>query len=424
MNKPMFSRSIGPFVLLGLVASAQGCNRCSTKDPKADAAPPLPSAISVAKEDLLPPPAPWTFKPARLGPGMPSFALPQGCTLREPTVHASVAASTKFVATSLGLGTLVVADADPKETPPKLVGVAGVLLDPQGASKEPAALPWTDAAAMPRIARSKTGSWFAAFTHTADEQPSEVFVYQNNKITSLGEGDRFDAVDMLCGNTRCALLTTRKGNVLALGASVVVGSPDEPVASWKNFEITPSAGDSNVRPSILAAVDPKVIVAMIEGQELVFFEAESSPAGREIGRVQAPHGIIDATMTDAPLALVYGAEVDDEGCAREGGKIHISRPGKEPIEIRAHAPPTSGSLRTLAQGTLATYLAPLGCGQPRKVVYAVVLDPAGSPVSAPMPIADAQSYAAASDGENVDIWIQLEDDVTWLRARCATPSPH
>lgn len=274
---------------------------------------------------------------------------------------------------------------------------------------------------MPRIARSAQGAWLAAYTETEEEAPSAVFVFQNKNVTPLGEGDRFEAVDMSCGKTRCALLATRKGSVLASGASVYVGGADEPASAWKALEIIPGAGDATARPSVLARVDVSVVATLFEGRELVFVDAEAAPGGRELGRVAAPHGLIDATMTDGPLALVYGAEIDDEGCAREGGKIHIARPGKDPIELRAHAPPSAGALRPLSQGTFAAYLTPLGCGQARKVAYAVLLDSAANPISAPMPVADAQSFAVAADGDKVDIWLQQDDTVTWLRATCGAP---
>jgi hypothetical protein len=121
------------------------------------------------------------------------------------------------------------------------------------------------------------------------------------------------------------------------------------------------------------------------------------------------------------VALVYGNTVNDEGCAREGGKMRFERPGKEAAALRAHAPPTAGALRPLGRGAIATYLAPMGCGVERKVVYAVVLDAEGKPISSPMPVADASSFAVAVRGGDVDLFVQLEGEVTWVRASCQAP---
>ncbi|MDI1481136.1 hypothetical protein [Polyangium sp. y55x31] len=414
-----------------LIFLAAGCNRCTPKDKdtKADAGPPAP--IPIPKDELLPPPAPWVFKPARIGPGIPGIALPEGCQMRAPLVRAKVAASTRFVAAPRATGVLVVADADEKETPPRLVGVAGLVLDAEGESKGATPLPWLDAEAMPRLARTDAGAWLAAYSEQGEDKLSRVFVHQGDHATPLGEGDRFDALDLACGASRCALLTTRLGNVATAGAELWIGAPNEPASSWKRTELVPDTPESDARPSCLARIEApagsdagaggSVVAALLEGQELVFWEASDGGAPRSIGRVPAPFGIVDATVAAGPIALVYGASIDEEGCAKEGGKLRFERVGKEAAEVRAHAPPISGALRPLERGVLATYLAPLGCGVARKVAYAVVLDAEGTPISTPMPVADATSFAVAARGADVDMWIQMGDEVSWVRATCAAP---
>jgi len=408
-----------------LALFAGGCSRCTTEavDEPKDAAPPVTTAEPVSKASLLPPPAPWTFSPKRIGPGRPGVALPSGCRERAPLVRAKVAASTRFVASPTALGTLVVADADPAESPPRLLGVAAMTLSAEGASTGPVALPWLDAAAMPRLSRTSAGTWLAAYDEPGEGRLSRVLVYRGEEAWPMGEGDRFDAVDLACGASACALLTTRLGTVATAGAELFVGSPDEPVSSWKRTEIAPAAAESDARPSCIARVESAsgVVATLLEGGELVFWEANAGAEAREMGRMPAPFGMLDAIVTNQPIALVYGSAVDDEGCAQEGGKLRFERPQKGAIEIRSHAPPTSGALRALTRGVLATYLAPMGCDAPRKVVYAVVLDAEGAPISAPMPVADATSYAVAARGEEVDLWIQEGDEVTWVRASCAAP---
>ncbi|TKC94656.1 hypothetical protein [Polyangium fumosum] len=419
------------FTAAALLFLATGCDRCTPKDKdtKADAGPPAP--IPIPKDELLPPPAPWVFKPARIGPGIPGIALPTGCEMRAPLVRAKVAPSTRFVAAPRGIGTLVVADADEQETPPRLLGVAGLVLDAEGESKGATPLPWLDADAMPRLARTDAGVWLAAYSEQGEDKLSRGFVHQGDHATPIGEGDRFDALDLACGSSRCALLTTRLGNVAVAGAALWVGLPNEPASSWKRTEIVPDTPESDARPSCIARLEAPppgsdagagggVVAALLEGQELVFWEATDG-AARSLGRVPAPFGIVDATVAARPIALVYGATIDEEGCAKEGGKLRFERVGKEAAEVRAHAPPVSGALRPLERGVLAAYLAPLGCGVARKVAYAVVLDAEGTPVSAPMPVADATSFAVAARGADVDMWIQMGDEVSWVRATCAAP---
>ncbi len=408
------------FAVLALLATAS-CSRCNSLTSAPDAAPPAPTAIPEVVEDLLPPPAPWTFKPARTGPGQPSYALPEGCSMRGPLVRAPVAKTTRFIAPRQGLGALVVADVG--GSPPELTAVAGVLLEAGGASHDPAALPWSEAAAMPPIARSEAGKWLAAFTEPGErEHALRVLLFREGKAELIAEGDRLEATDLSCGASRCALLTTRAGTVASAGAELWIGKADEPVGAWKRVEIVPAAGESDAHPVAIARVDPTPVAVLLEGGELAFWGAEEAGGAREIGRVPAPYGMIDAAMTgEQPVALVYGNTVNDEGCAQEGGKMRFERPGKEAAMLRAHAPPVAGAIRPLERGAIAAYLAPMGCGLERKVVYAVLLDAEGKPISREMPVADASSFAMAVKGGEVDLFVQQEDEGTWVRASCQVP---
>ncbi len=418
-----------PILLLSVVS---GCSKCSssTTIAPADAAPPEPAEVHHI--EVLPPPTAWKFDLVRLGPTVPGTALPQGCRMREPLVRAKVRPSTKFVAAPSALATLLIADADTSETPPRLVGVAAMQLDPAGTSTNAVAVPWLDAAAMPRLSRAKSGAWLAAYAEAAEDKLSQVFVFQNGGATPIGTGEKFDALDMNCDDERCLLLTTRLGRVYAAGADVWMGKSDEPATSWRKVEIVPAAGESDARPSCIARMNVALtdgdaaarrgpVVALLEGSELVFWGVPDAESPHEIGRVSAPHGIVDATVLGRPVAFTYGAPVDEEGCARQGGIMHFSRVGAPDVEVRAHAPATYGALRPLARGGLAAYIAPVGCGATRKVVYAVVLDDEGAPISAPMPVSDAASFAIATQGENVDLWIQRDEEVVWARATCSAP---
>ena len=276
---------------------------------------------------------------------------------------------------------------------------------------------------MPPSAQSEAGRWLAAYTEPGErENALRVLLFREGKAELVSEGDRLEAVDLACGAARCALLTTRAGTVAAAGADLWIGKPEEPIGAWRRVEIVPAAGDSDAHPAGIARVDPVPMAALVEGGELSFWGAEETGGAREVGRVPAPYGMIDAAvMGEQPVALVYGNTVNEAGCAQEGGKMRVERPGKEAGLLRAHAPPTAGVVRALGRGAIAAYLAPLGCGVERKVVYAVMLDAEGKPVGNPMPVADASSFAVGVKGGDVDLFVQLEGEVTWVRAACQVP---
>ena len=429
-----------------VVLAAGGCGRCSNDtDAAEDAGPPsipLPSA-------LLPAPGPWSFQPVS---GRPTFALPAQCQIRAPTLRAPVASSTRFVADPRSLGALVIADAP--GSPPTLSGAAGLSFDSSGAAVAmPVLVPWFAADVMPRLARGPDGAWLGAFVQPGAAGAQRVALWRGGVAESIGEGDGFDAVDLGCSDRRCALLTSRLSRVAAPGADVWIGapppgsrSPGPGAAAFRRVEIPLKEGVNEALPVGVAAVDvgsavsppdagsavsppdageipAGVIVTVLEGDQLVFYEADDpGQAGpHEIARLAAPHGVIDAAATPAALALTYGTAVDADGCGRGPVKARLERVGLPSVELNSPAAPLAGSVRRLQRGALITWLAPLGCGVARRVVFAVVTQSDGTPLGDPVPLADGVSFAVASSGDDVDLWIQDEEAVTWVRARCAAP---
>jgi hypothetical protein len=191
-------------------------------------------------------------------------------------------------------------------------------------------------------------------------------------------------------------------------------------------DMAPPDGGSLEPPSPdagLAEAPQGVIAALLEKGDLLFFWVDAPEGPREISRLPAPYGVMDAIASPSPLAMTYGtAPAAQEGtCPPDDGKLRFERAGQPRHELSVHAAPVSGWLRKLTRGVLATFIAPLGCKVPRQVVYGVLLDAAGTPTGALIPIADAQSFAVATQGDEVDLWLQQEAMVTWVRATCASP---
>jgi hypothetical protein len=451
-------RSI-PSLLLTSLALA-GCQSCRNTAAAPDASALAPPSIAPA--DFPPAPSEWRFRPAR---GIQNLALPTGCTTRAPLVEAPVGSPVRFLGEPRSLGTLIAAEAS--GMPLRLTAAGVIHLEPEGASHDPVRLPWTTVGAMPRLARAKSG-WIGGLDRSTGEEgvPSHVALWRGEATEDLGAGDAFETIDLACGDDRCALLTSRKLAATRPGAEVWFGRRDEPASTWKAVTIEPtrqgdlsdahgvaiaridaplfatdagSSGDAGAKSADAGAksgdagaalLAPPIVVVTQEIGEAVFFGLGDAQGVRELARLAAPNGVLDAIARPNPMALVYASAINDEGCAPEGGKLELARADLPSIPINVPAPPNTGYIRRLAKGYLATWMAPLGCHQARRVVYAVVLDAEGKPISDVMPIGDATppagskqppTYAVASEGADVDLWIQNGGLVSWIRARCEAP---
>jgi hypothetical protein len=375
----------------------------------------------------FPPPAAWTFAPVRMDFDV---AVPEHCTTRAPLVRAPVALTTHFVAEARTLGQLVIADT--ADAPPRLVGAAALTLDPAGPTHDPQAIPWLNPTSAPRLGHTAAGLWVGGFERPGEGGATRVGLFRNGAVDLLGEGDAFEAVDLACAGDRCALLTSRIARTAIPGAVLWTGTVADPGARWQPIEIALPAPENEARPFGLASVDAaagglslSITAALIDRGEIVLERIEGGKV-LEKGRIPAHHGLID--VLDLPVrtvAMTYGTPLDDDGCVKAGSlggaSIRFERTGLPSVELKTPAPPLGGSLRRLEKGALATWIAPLGCGRPRRVVYAVVLDGDGTPVSAPMAVSDASSFAVAASGADVDLWVHNEARVTWMRLRCAAP---
>jgi hypothetical protein len=416
-------------IALVALAPLSSCT-CKSKS-TVDAGPPAP----LLPTERLPFPEPWTFTPMR---GQIDVAAPIGCRARGAILRATVPPSMRFITDRSTLGALLVGDAT--GDPPRLINAGLMTLNDKEPSK-PAYVPWPDAASAPRFAR-EGDHWLAALTRPGEASLSAVAAWREGQLGSLGEGDGFDAVDLACGATACALLTTRIAKVASHGATVWTFDKGAPFTAWRAHEIAlgeldagaSDGGDAEegAHPLGLASAPDgdQVIATLVDKSDVLFVRVplgDGAPA--VVARVPASHGAIDALALPSPagvvpIALTYGSPLDDDGCAKAtlpGGNagVRVERAGGEGALIRLPVPPLGGFVRKLGKGALVTYIAELTCNKPRRVVTGVVLDERGAPVGDPIPIGDATSYAVATDGANADLYLQEGDTVTWMRLSCA-----
>lgn len=270
---------------------------------------------------------------------------------------------------------------------------------------------------LPRLARSGK-SWVAAFDQPGASGATRTILWRDGRAEVIGEGDRFEPVDLVCSGVTCGLLTTHLGKVAAPGATVWRGVASEPAERWRPVELAPSAPDSDARPLCLTGLEG---AALLEKGEVVFFEVTAA-GSKETDRIAAPYGALDAISTPRALLMSQASPVGDDGCSSESKPgIRFLAAGGTPREYRMPAPPIQGVLRRLAHGAVAVWSTLVGCRGERRVVYALVLDAQGTPAGAPVPVGDAGSFAVATQGDQVDIFLQEAASVLWLRADCAPP---
>lgn len=409
-------------IALGIASS--GCARCSGESSgssgetgkSSSSASPITPAVAAA-------PSAWALASVRVPTGV---APPERCRYRAELRAAEAPITTHFVADPRTLGLLVAAETRPS---PPAVMRSGELAFASSTTVTPGAwVPWPDATSAPRLARLGN-QWIGAWDVARAKAVSEVVFSRAGVVTSLGEGDLYATADLACGATTCALLTSRKGRVLPAGADVLLLDAD-PKNPPRTFTIEPE-GESTARPFGVASVDgPRGLIAVLTDHEEAHFWSVPTAAGAApsiLARLPAPHGVLDATwLTDRALVLANGNVVDEKGCAREGSDVHgaklrFIRANDPPIEISTPGPPLLAALRPLEKGALALWLSPLGCGADRRVLYGVVLDPTGAPITPPIPIGDADTFAAATSHDEADIWLRNEGRVFWMRLTCTAP---
>jgi hypothetical protein len=404
------------WTLAAALVLASGCSRSCAKH-----APEVDDAGPVAPPTLTPPlptPKPWTFY--RSPPYQ--YALPEGCVERAPTTRTLLPTTTRFVAEPHLLSTLIVGETEGPDA--KLVAAGALALSADGTSGAATALPWTDAPLLPKLARGPDGAWIAALDlpATRPEGPTRVALWRNGAAEIVGEGDGFVAIDLGCAQDRCALVTTRLANVWQPGASVWIGAPKAPLASWQRIDVALPPTETEARLLSLSRLDASAVeIAVLQAESVVFWSATEPP--HEIARVPADAGVIDATSDPFPIALNHGAPVDEDGCPKDPQSappsIKIERAGSPAVELKLVAPPSSGAIRRVGAGALVTWLAPSGCRSPHRAAAALMFDDKGAPRSAtPTTLGEASGYALAATGAEADLWFQAEPFVVWVRAKC------
>ncbi len=366
------------------------------------------------------------------------MALPTPCRHRERVKRVRLQTVPSFAAVPGTLNALLIADSPPNgQGPPTAAG----LLRLGGAQPLVQPLPWPTPE-PPLVTPSATpDQWLVAHSRALGENRSEVLLWRGGKTERVAVGEDFRAIDLRCEKGVCALLTTRLGNISRPGAHVWLGREQQPLAQWHPRLLAAPAGEvwapyaiAGLRPSKTddpAAVAPGAVVTLSSERDLLFFYVDARNPPRRLAQLPADHGVLDVTADPVPRVLGRGATPDQWGCSPLGGGVIIESEGASTprVTLPTTEPALQGSLLGLAGGLVASFIAPLKCRTERAILYMALLAPKqlepdssanDSPVKlTPHAIGDADSYAAASSGAELDIWLLKGATVTWVRAECS-----
>jgi hypothetical protein len=393
---------------IALVAACASCRRSDAPKPKPSADPGAPLVSSPVTTPGLAPTRWRRFD----DPG--AIGLPFGCTLARPVQKTPMPrGAVRFVTPPNARSELVVAV---DENGDGTVDRAGVL-DAQGRAGAP--YPWTSLDAPPVVARSAT-AWIAADSEDVGAGRKRAMLWiEPGRLEPLVEGERLEVTDAVCAGTACAVLTSIASASAGPGATLLVGDPSWPLARWTRTDL-PGEERGFLPLSIVAFKDGVATVAMTAPGTVSVLRVENGRA-TPVGRIDAPFGAYDVALGNVPVAILPGESIE-EPCRKDGFLVNLARPDGKVFHVDGDVPPENVVARPLGEGFVVAWLAPVSCRhRARDMVRAFLVSPDGVPASSTMSVADAHGFALGTNGNAVDLWLAVGDDLVWIQATCGPP---
>ncbi|HHH29362.1 MAG TPA: hypothetical protein ENK57_13595 [Polyangiaceae bacterium] len=424
----MTRRALG-FVLLAMLA---GCDGCADERSEETNAPALGS---------LPPPEPWV-----MGAAGDEAALPPPCRHRDDPLTVVLRRESRIASEPRTTGRLLVAEgashvvgerrpAHPALALKRWSADASGLMTMRHGRAEVVAAPWGSGAA-PAIAHAGDERWLALLEVDREAGPTELRLWSEGKPTRLGDAEALSPASLRCRRGWCAMLTpvvdATGTPTSASGASLWLGRATEPVHGWprttldaegtKPFEVT------GLTVTDRGAVAHATIVDDLRAR--VFAVDEHGP--QVVATPLAPHGVVATALAREPVVVAFAGPSGPRRCEAAGGGVNVTVGDGEAIQLRSALPAERGAAHAVDGGVLVTWLAPARCDGPRRVLHAVLLNDEGRPAAPVTVVGEAESYAVAARGSDVDLWLRRPGGLTgpgdmgtvlYLRARCPLPAP-
>ena len=291
----------------------------------------------------------------------------------------------------------------------------------------------------PRIAHAGDERWLALLEVDRSGE-RELRLWRGDaargQTERIGAASALSPASLQCRRGWCAMLTAPVDATgtptAATGASLWLGRAAEPVDGWRRVELEADATKPFEVTGLTVADDGVVAHATLVDDLRARVFAVDEGGTRSVATPLAPHGVVATTLARAPVVVTFAGPSGPRRCDASGGGVNVSIGDGEAIQLRSALPAERGHAHAIEGGVLVTWLAPARCDGPRRVLHAAVLDHEGRPAAPVTVVGEAESYAVAAHGSDVDVWLRRPGGLTgpgdmgtvlYLRARCPLSSP-
>jgi hypothetical protein len=419
--------SLGPRLLATLlVVTATSCDGCRDEEPASN-----PADLAASSMPLV---EPWV-----MGAAKDDVALPPPCRLRDDPLTAVLGRDSRLTSEPHSLGRILVAEganhtvgekrpAHPalalKRWEPDASGLMAMRHGPTGVTP----IPWP-ATKPPILARA--GDRWLALLERADTPRASLWLWREGQAERLGDADALGPASLRCLGESCAILTrpvdatgTPTGTD---GASLWLGKANGSVHGWQRHPIDVK-GASPFGMTGLTTTDGEVTVHATLVDDLRARVVEVTAEGsRVVVTPLAPHGVVATTLAAEPVVVGFAGPRGPRRCDAAGGGVLVTVGNREAVHLRSALVAERGDVHAIEGGALVTWLAPARCDGPRRVLHATIVDDEGQPMAPVTVVGEAEDYAVATKGSDVDLWLRRSGGVTgpsdmgtvtYLRARC------
>lgn len=341
------------------------------------------------------------------------YGMPQGCRSQFPMQRATLPSASIRIASqdsdAVELAMALDTNGDQRADRSAIVPLNGAA---------PRALPWASLDEAPVFAHSADGWLLVQDMDVAAGMRRALLWRERDKGQSLAEGDDLGVSGAACVDRRCAVLTSLADRVKGSGASVFFGASNASAASWKRVDIHANGAEPFRPLSIVDLRSDGTAIVTLEADHTAELWSVTQRQSSRVASFKTDYGTYDVVLSDPPVAIVPGAP--PEACEMDRFDLRFVDATGALEHATIHVAPEAIFARRLERGFFLAWIAPVSCrNRTKMMVSALLTDDRAHPASPTMAVGEAESFAVATHGATVDLWLQRPNELVWLRARCA-----